>query len=98
MSGKRRERSAWAEAVDIGSVGIEMAIAVAIGYLGGSWLDGRFDAAPTFMIAGTVVGILAAGRAIWRVGRRYARVDPGGGRATDGGVDGKRTGSDDEDA
>ena len=69
------DKSAWAQAIDVGSVGLEMGIAVGLGYFGGSWLDGRFDTAPALMFAGVGLGIVIAARALWRVARRYMRGD-----------------------
>ena len=73
MPGGRRARSPWQEAADVGSVGLEMAVAVAIGYFGGRWLDGAIGTAPVLQWVGMGLGTAAAGMAIVRVTRRYLR-------------------------
>jgi F0F1-type ATP synthase assembly protein I len=50
-----------------------MAVAVAIGFFGGRWLDGAFGTAPVLQWVGLGLGTAAAGMAIVRVARRYLR-------------------------
>jgi F0F1-type ATP synthase assembly protein I len=50
----------WQLAGRYSALGIEMAVAVAMGTLGGAWLDKRFDASPYLLLAGFVVGVGAA--------------------------------------
>lgn len=50
-----------------------MAVAIAIGYLGGHWLDGKFHASPWLTIVGFVAGIGAAIKALVRVTRAYQK-------------------------
>jgi len=69
----RREQSDWAEAIEVGSVGLEIAMAVGLGYLGGDWLDRRLNAAPAFALTGLGLGVLIGARAVWRIARRYLR-------------------------
>ncbi len=57
----------------VGAVGIEMGVAVLIGYLGGNWLDERFDIAPICGLIGLGLGIGAAGKALWNTTRRVRR-------------------------
>ncbi|NMC70517.1 MAG: F0F1 ATP synthase subunit [Myxococcales bacterium] len=59
--------------MDVGSVGLEMAAAIAIGYFGGGWLDGLLGTRPVLQWVGMAFGIVAAGMAIVRVSRRYLR-------------------------
>lgn len=42
-----------------------VAAAIALGYFGGKWLDGRFDTAPWFSLVGIVFGVLTAGKMMW---------------------------------
>jgi ATP synthase protein I len=59
--------------MDVGSVGLEMAIAVAIGFFGGQWLDGALGTGPVLKWVGLAFGIAAAGLAVVRVSRRYLK-------------------------
>jgi len=63
-----RERM-WRLAGRYSSVGLEMAIAIAIGTLGGRWLDGRFGWGPWGFWIGLSIGIGAAVRAVLRITR-----------------------------
>ncbi|MDJ0762556.1 MAG: AtpZ/AtpI family protein [Myxococcota bacterium] len=47
------------------AVGLEMGIAVAIGIFGGRYLDEKFDSAPVFFWIGFVLGVGAAGKAVF---------------------------------
>lgn len=85
MSARGRKRSAWTEAIDVGSIGIEMAAAIAIGFFGGRWLDGQFGTAPVLMWVGLGLGFVAAGRGLYRVAKKYSRTDSGEDGSTDGG-------------
>jgi ATP synthase protein I len=38
-----------------------------IGFFGGKWLDGRFGTEPWLMIAGVILGFVAAGREIYHL-------------------------------
>lgn len=73
MASGRRPRSPWQEAIAAGSVGLEMAIAISIGYFGGRWADGALDTRPWLQWIGLICGIAAAALAIVRVSRRYLR-------------------------
>ena len=66
-------RRMWRLAGRYSAVGIEMAAAVAIGTLGGQWLDGKFGTEPYLFWFGFVVGVGAAVRAIMRVIRDFKR-------------------------
>lgn len=63
----------WRLAGRYSALGIEMAAAVAMGSLGGRYLDSRFDTAPWLFWFGLVVGSGAATRAILRAVRDYRR-------------------------
>jgi ATP synthase protein I len=66
-------KSMWRIAGTTGAVGIEIAVAIAIGYLGGSYLDRKFGTTPWIGYAGLVAGIGAAIKALVRVVRYYRR-------------------------
>jgi len=61
----------WRIAGSTGAVGIEVAVAIAIGYFGGHWLDGKLRTSPWLTIIGFVAGIGAAIKALVRVTRAY---------------------------
>lgn len=63
----------WRIAGTTGAVGIEVAVAIVIGYLGGHWLDGKFRTAPWLSFIGLAAGIGAAIKALVRVTRDYRR-------------------------
>ena len=60
-------RRMWRLSARYSSLGIQMAACVAIGVLGGRWLDGKLDTTPVLFWIGLVVGITAAVRSVWRV-------------------------------
>lgn len=42
-----------------------VAAAIALGYFGGRWLDGRYDTEPWLSIAGLLFGMATAGKMMW---------------------------------
>jgi F0F1-type ATP synthase assembly protein I len=63
----------WRIAGTTGAVGIEIAAAIGIGYLGGHYLDHKFGTQPWIGYIGLVAGIGAAIKALVRVTRAYKR-------------------------
>ena len=63
----------WRLAAETGAVGLEIAVAIAIGYFGGLWLDNKFHSTPWLKWIGFGAGIGAAIKALVRVTRRYTR-------------------------
>lgn len=51
------------------AIGIEMVIAICIGFFGGRWLDAHFGTAPYLMYIGLVFGIAAGFRGLVRIAR-----------------------------
>jgi ATP synthase protein I len=68
----------WRIAGTTGAVGIEIAVAIIIGYLGGKFLDRKFGTTPWISYAGLVAGMGAAVKALLRVIRTYKRDVEGG--------------------
>ena len=66
-------KNSWRIAGTAGSVGIEIAVAIAIGYFGGNYLDHKLGTRPWLTIFGLVVGVGAAIKARVRVTRAYKR-------------------------
>jgi F0F1-type ATP synthase assembly protein I len=63
----------WAIAGSTGAVGLEIAVAVGIGYLGGQYLDRRLGVAPWLMWVGFAAGVGAGIKALMRVVRSYQK-------------------------
>ncbi len=67
------EKELWRIAGRYMALGIEMVAAVAIGTIGGQWLDKKLDTTPYLFWFGLVVGLGAAVRAVLRVVKSAAR-------------------------
>jgi ATP synthase protein I len=63
----------WGIAATTGAVGLEIAVAIGIGYLGGQYLDRKLGTAPWLMWVGFLAGVGAAVKALVRVVRSYQR-------------------------
>jgi F0F1-type ATP synthase assembly protein I len=63
----------WRIAGLTGAVGIEIAVAIAIGALGGQWLDRKAGTSPWFTIIGFAAGVGAAIKALIRITRDYRK-------------------------
>jgi F0F1-type ATP synthase assembly protein I len=63
----------WRIAGTTGAVGIEIAVAIFIGYLGGRFLDRKLGTEPWISYAGLLAGMGAAIKALLRVIRSYRR-------------------------
>lgn len=64
----------WRDMGDVGAVGIEFVLALAVGYYGGRYLDQRFFGAHGYVTAiGAMIGLIAAFKAIYDAGKRAQR-------------------------
>lgn len=63
----------WRIAGSTGAVGIEIVVALAIGYFGGQYLDRKFGTAPWLQWFLFAAGVGAAIKALVRVVRNYNR-------------------------
>ena len=63
----------WATAGSTGALGIEIAVAIGIGYFGGQYLDRKLGVAPWLQWVGFAAGIGAGIKALIRVVRSYNR-------------------------
>jgi hypothetical protein len=61
------------QSLQYGYIGTFFGVAVVVGYAMGSYLDRRFHTAPTFVTLGTLFGIAAAFRELFRLARRYQK-------------------------
>lgn len=57
-----------------GAVGIEVLLAIGVGFYGGQWLDGRWGTAPWLKWVGLVAGMGAAIKALARVTKQYKKM------------------------
>jgi ATP synthase protein I len=67
------QRKQLRQAQRVASVGLEMAIAVVIGTLGGSWLDQRLGTRPWLALLGILFGVAAGVRGVLRVVQEHER-------------------------
>jgi ATP synthase protein I len=58
------------------SVGLELALAVVIGWAFGAWLDGQLGTDPWMMLLFLCFGIAAGFKGVIRVARQASRVEP----------------------
>lgn len=65
------DRDSWRSALVVGSIGIEMALAIGFGWWIGSRLDDRLGTGPWLMYLFLALGIAAAFRGLWRTARRH---------------------------
>lgn len=65
----RDSRQMWRLAGRYSAVGIEMAVAVALGTGAGWWLDSKLETDPIFLIFGIIVGTGAAAKTVIRIAK-----------------------------
>ena len=65
-SGNAARTRAYYRGLSASSIGIEFAVAVIAGLLGGMWLDGKAGSAPWLMILGLCLGFATGMRGVWR--------------------------------
>jgi hypothetical protein len=63
----------WLVAGSTGAIGLEIAIAIILGYYGGVWLDSKFGSTPWLKWIGFCAGLGAAVKALIRVSRSYKK-------------------------
>ncbi len=69
----REAKKMWTIAASTGAVGLEIAVAIGIGYLGGQYLDRKLGVAPWLMWLGFAAGVGAGIKALIRVVRSYQK-------------------------
>jgi ATP synthase protein I len=67
---KLAEKKQLKLATRVSAVGLEMVLAVLVGYFGGRWLDGHFGTGPYLTYTGFVLGLIAAFKSLWTIARR----------------------------
>ncbi|HPF21686.1 MAG TPA: AtpZ/AtpI family protein [Syntrophomonas sp.] len=74
----------WPRALaDAMNLATSVAAAIAVGYFGGKWLDGKFDTGPWLSIGGLLFGMLTAGKMMWERLMIESRQKPSPGSAED---------------
>lgn len=68
---KPDDRENWKAGLAVASAGIEMVVAMGVGYLAGDWLDGRLGTTPWLTAVFFGFGVAAAFLGLWRNARRY---------------------------
>jgi ATP synthase protein I len=63
----------WSIAASTGAVGLEIAAAIGIGYLGGQYLDRKLGSTPWLTWVGFGAGVGASIKALVRVARSYQK-------------------------
>lgn len=51
------------------AIGLQFGISIAIGALGGNWLDRKFGASPWFLMLGVIFGAAAGFRDLWALAK-----------------------------
>lgn len=75
----RDAKKMWRAALRFSAVGLEMGVAVVLGYGAGWWLDRRLGTAPYLTVTCLLLGIAAGFMTIVRVARELQRLDRGDG-------------------
>lgn len=52
--------SGWRLAMQMVGLGWYVAVCIVLGVLAGLWLDRKFETSPVFLLAGTLLGVVAA--------------------------------------
>jgi ATP synthase protein I len=66
----RKQLKAFAR---VGAVGIELALSVVVGLLGGMWLDKHFSTQPLLTLAGLILGVIAGFRSLYQTVRKQSQ-------------------------
>lgn len=54
----------------LSTIGIEIAISIVVGILGGRWLDSKLDTEPFLTVLGMTFGVVAGFRSLYRTTRQ----------------------------
>ena len=56
------------------TVGMELVLSIALGFLGGRWLDAKLGTEPWLLVVGCVCGLIAGVRFLWRARQRMQKL------------------------
>lgn len=59
--------------LDYSYIGIFFGVAIAIGYFGGNWVDGRWQTKPWGGLVGVLLGVVTGFRELYRIAKKYQR-------------------------
>jgi F0F1-type ATP synthase assembly protein I len=57
----------------VATIGIEMAVSIAVGFFGGRWLDAQLGTEPWFKWVGFAAGLFAGFRSLFRLARKMRK-------------------------
>jgi len=66
-------RPDWRASGGMATVGLEIALSVLFGFVGGHWLDERFGLSPWLTLLGSFLGLATAARFLYRAAQRNQR-------------------------
>ena len=73
-----QNKNNWVKALsEAANLGSTVVAAVVIGYLGGNWLDKRFDTEPWLALVGFLLGVATGINAMWKKFNGKSRSNPG---------------------
>jgi F0F1-type ATP synthase assembly protein I len=70
----REQREQLKQVLGLSTIGLELALSIALGYFGGRWLDGKLGTEPWLRWIGLALGLAAGARSLYRVVRRAQRM------------------------
>ena len=65
----QERRRAW----QYSAIGLQFGVSIAIGALGGNWLDGKFGTTPWLFLTGVIVGSASAFLELYRLAKKASR-------------------------
>lgn len=72
-----KQNKSWVRGLsDAVNLATTVAAAVALGYFGGRWLDGRFDTEPLLTIIGFLLGVATGIKAMWEKAMANSQASP----------------------
>lgn len=67
---KSQDREQLKIAGRVGTIGIELGLAICLGYFGGRWLDGQLGSGPWLMWVGLALGLAAGAKSLYQLTRK----------------------------
>ena len=68
---ERRQRNSYRrQAARLSAVGIQFAVSIAVGALGGMWLDNKLGTEPWLLVTGIILGAVAAFRDLIQMAKK----------------------------